>query len=105
MLLAAEIPTWIGELAFGSVVMLALLGYVWFKPGVDRLVADKEKAEAQRDALIEAYQEEIIPALRDATVGSARVAQVAEEASRTNREAAKILDQVRTLLLARREGT
>lgn len=74
------VPTWIGELAFGAVVVLALLGYVWFKPAVNSLMERIQKAEAQRDALIETYQEEIIPALRDASAGTLRTVEALEKA-------------------------
>lgn len=98
-------PEWVGELAFGSVVVMALLGFIWFKPAVDQLRIDKEKAETQRDALIQAYQEQIIPALRDATVAVSKVTQVATSSAETNTAAAEVLREVRNLLLARREGT
>lgn len=74
------VPNWIGELAFGAVVILALLGYVWFKPAVKTLLERIEKAEAQRDALIEVYQDEVIPALRDANVGVVEVVGVVKDA-------------------------
>lgn len=88
------VPTWIGELAFGAIVVLALLGYVWFKPAVRSLMERMEKAEAQRDALIEVYQEEIIPALRDANVGASRQADVLEKA-------VAVLGEVKALLVAK----
>jgi hypothetical protein len=95
------IPTWIGELAFGAVVILALLGYIWFKPAVSSLMERIEKAEGQRDSLIEVYQDEIIPALRDVTVAAAKIAPIAEASTRTNQEAMEVLREVRTLLHAR----
>lgn len=93
---ATEIPTWIGELAFGSVVLLALFGWIWFKPGVSDLQARLLKTEAQRDALIEVYQDEIMPALRDATLGVSRTVDVVEEA-------VPLLREVKVLLLRERE--
>lgn len=70
------VPNWIGELAFGAVVILAIFGYVWFKPAVRVLIDRAERAEAQRDALIETYQDEVIPALRDANAGVREVVDV-----------------------------
>lgn len=89
-------PNWIGELAFGSVVVLALFGYIWFKPAVDRLQADKTRAEEQRDALIEVYQAEIIPLLGDVARGQVAVVQTMTD------EVVPLLAEVKTLLLARR---
>lgn len=93
--LAVEgVPNWIGELAFGSVVVLALAGWIWFKPAVDSLHERMTKAEAQRDALIEVYQDEIIPVLREAQGGVTRVAAIAEEV-------VPVLREVKVLLLQR----
>lgn len=47
----------------GLMVVGFLIGWIWAKPAVDRLTADKEKAEAQRDELIKAFAEQVIPVL------------------------------------------
>lgn len=47
----------------GVILMLLLFGYIWAKPSVDRIIADKEKAEAQRDAMLELQQTQVIPLL------------------------------------------
>lgn len=49
----------------GVTLALIIFGFLWAKPAVDRLLVDKERAEAQRDSLISTYEKEIIPALRD----------------------------------------
>lgn len=49
----------------GIILMLVLFGFLWAKPSVDRIIKDKERAEAQRDAMIETYEEKIIPLLAD----------------------------------------
>lgn len=49
----------------GLVIILALFGWVWFKPAVEELKERAEKAERQRDDLIKTYEDEIIPVLRD----------------------------------------
>lgn len=98
MVLAAEgVPGLdvLGGSVLGVVVLLVLLGWLWAKPAVDGLKADKERAEAQRDALIEAYQSEIIPALRDANAGAARLVQVVEEVR-------PLMVEVKTMLGRRR---
>lgn len=60
--------------ALGVVVMLILFGFLEAKPAVDRLIRDKEAAEAQRDALVDVYQTEVIPALAQVNQGLTRVA-------------------------------
>lgn len=43
----------------GLVIVSLLLGWLWAKPAVDQLRKDKERAEAQRDALMATTQENI----------------------------------------------
>jgi hypothetical protein len=66
-LLAADVPGLdvLGGSVIGIVLLLSLFGYIWFKPSIDRLIADKEKAEAQRDALVDIYETKVIPVLSD----------------------------------------
>jgi hypothetical protein len=52
----------------GIVIAAMLLGLLWAKPAVDRLIRDKEKAEAQRDDLLRVYEEKMLPALTDSIV-------------------------------------
>lgn len=52
----------------GIVIVLFLAGYLWAKPAVDRLIKDKERAEAQRDELLRVYEEKMLPALSDSIV-------------------------------------
>lgn len=80
------VPNWVGELAFGAVVILALLGHIWFKPAVSDLQARLSRVESQRDTLIDVHRNETAPALRQAI--SATEATV------------KVLDQVQPLLSA-----
>lgn len=49
----------------GLVIILALFGWVWFKPAVEELKERALKAEKQRDDLIKTYEDEIIPVLRE----------------------------------------
>jgi hypothetical protein len=49
----------------GVILMLVLFGFLWAKPSVDRLIADKEKAEQQRDDLMETFQTQVIPVLAE----------------------------------------
>lgn len=52
----------------GVVIAAMLVGWLWAKPAVDRLIKDKEKAEAQRDDLLRVYEEKMLPALTDSIV-------------------------------------
>lgn len=52
----------------GVVVIAMLVGLLWAKPAVDRLIKDKEKAESQRDDLLRVYEEKMLPALTDSIV-------------------------------------
>jgi hypothetical protein len=65
--LAAEVPGLdiLGGSVIGIILLLSLFGYIWFKPSIDRLIADKEKAETQRDALVAVYETQVIPVLSD----------------------------------------
>lgn len=49
----------------GLVIVAILFGWLWAKPSVDQLKADKGKTEVQRDALIDAYETQIIPVLAE----------------------------------------
>jgi hypothetical protein len=53
----------VGYGALGVIVMAAFFGLIWFKPAVERLLADKTKAEDQRDALLAVVTKEVQPAL------------------------------------------
>lgn len=52
----------------GLVIAALLLGLLWAKPAVDRLITDKERAEHQRDELLRIYEEKMLPALADSIV-------------------------------------
>lgn len=52
----------------GLVIAALLLGFLWAKPAVDRLITDKERAENQRDELLRVYEEKMLPALADSIV-------------------------------------
>ncbi len=49
----------------GLIIVAILFGWLWAKPSVDQLKADKAKTELQRDGLIEAYENKIIPVLAE----------------------------------------
>lgn len=52
----------------GLVIAALLLGWLWAKPSVERLILDKQRAEDQRDELLKVYEEKILPALNDSIV-------------------------------------
>lgn len=49
----------------GIFIAAMLLGLLWAKPAVDRLITDKERAEKQRDELLRVYEEKMLPALAE----------------------------------------
>lgn len=56
----------------GLVVLSLITGWLWTKPSVDRLekerdraIAEREKAEAQRDAMAQVLQERLLPVVGD----------------------------------------
>lgn len=51
--------------AMGLIVVGFLMGYIWPKPAVDRLIKDKERAEEQVTLLVKTYEEKVIPLLQE----------------------------------------
>lgn len=56
--------------ALGAIFILGILGYVYFKPSVndlkaerDRALAERDKADAQRDAMAHTFQTQLLPVL------------------------------------------
>lgn len=94
MIFAEADPTQLIQFGvLGIILMLILVGWLWAKPSVDRLIADKERAEAQRDALVEIYQGEVIPALKDWN----------DRVDRISTEVVPVLTEVKALLLRREQ--
>ena len=52
--------------ALGVIVLLFVTGLIHTKPTVDRIVAERDKAEAQRDSVINDVLEKVAPALERA---------------------------------------
>lgn len=77
VLAAAEIG-WETPITAGGIVLLALAGWVWFRPSVDQLRADKAAVEAQRDELLAVYHTVVLPALIEQNAQSARAVAVLE---------------------------
>jgi hypothetical protein len=92
ILAAAADPTQLIQFGvLGIILALILVGWLWAKPSVDRLIEDKERAEAQRDALVEVYQSDVIPALKDWN----------DRVDRITSEVVPVLTEVKALLLRR----
>jgi hypothetical protein len=51
--------------ALGLVIASLLMGWLWAKPAVDRLLADKQKLEDRNDALVNTYETRVMPVLAD----------------------------------------
>jgi hypothetical protein len=63
----------------GILVALLLFGWLWPKHAVDDLKKDKEKAEERSDAMIKAWQEQILPALVASNAALDAIRPVAED--------------------------
>lgn len=66
----SELAPYLNYGVLGLLVLGIVTGWLWAKPSVDRLlaerdrlIAEKEKAEQQRDAAINIAQERIVPLL------------------------------------------
>lgn len=67
-----DVATWINFGIAGAIILGAILGYVWFKPSVDKLIEDREralrerdKAIEQRDAMAQVLQDKLLPVVGD----------------------------------------
>lgn len=67
----------------GLVIAALLLGLLWAKPAVDRLIVDKERAERQRDELLRVYEEKMLPALADSITVTRDLRPILQEVSAT----------------------
>lgn len=59
-------PTLVNFLQYGALGLMViglLIGWVWPKPSVDRLLRDISRLETQVDELTRVYQAEVIPTL------------------------------------------
>lgn len=66
----------------GLVIIGLLLGWLWAKPAVDRMLKDKERAEAQRDDLLKVYEEKVMPATVESTQAITAILPVLERVAR-----------------------
>lgn len=67
-----DVATWVNFGIAGAIILGAILGYVWFKPSVDKLIEDREralrerdKALEQRDAMAQVLQDKLLPVVGD----------------------------------------
>jgi hypothetical protein len=67
-----DISSFVNFGVLGLVVLSLITGWLWTKPSVDRLekerdraIAEREKAEAQRDAMAQVLQERLLPVVGD----------------------------------------
>ena len=68
--LSAELAPYLNYGVLGAVFIAILFGWIWAKPAVDRLIAErdrlileKQKAEDQRDAALSIAQDQLVPLL------------------------------------------
>lgn len=72
----------------GLLVVCAIFGLVWFKPGVDRIIRDKEAVEKQRDDFMAANTSQVLPAI--------------QASSEANRDTAKAITALTTEVVSLR---
>lgn len=99
-LLAASSSDPVGYLlnfgVLGVIVVLALSGFIWFKPSVDREIKKNDKVEAQRDKLLDVHENTTLPVLKDVNDKLIPLAtQIRDELHELRREIASLRDQRR----------
>jgi len=67
----------------GLMVLAAALGFVEFRPSINRLVKENDRQHAQIEGLVRTYEERVIPVLVSANEMLARLAE--EERRRRDR--------------------
>lgn len=65
----------------GLVIVAALMGWIWFKPGVDNLLSDRDRLNNQLDMLNTFNREVVIPAI---TQSNELMRQITEQLWRRN---------------------
>jgi hypothetical protein len=67
-----DVTTWVNFGVLGLVVLSLITGWLWTKPSVDKLqqekdraVAEKIKAEQQRDQMAQVLQDRLLPVVGD----------------------------------------
>lgn len=67
-----DVTTWVNFGVLGLVVVGLLTGWFWTKPSVDKLLEERdralrerEKSDAQRDAMAQVLQEKLLPVVGD----------------------------------------
>jgi hypothetical protein len=65
-----DVTTWVNFGVLGLVVLSLITGWIWTKPSVDKLIEERdrairerEKADAQRDAMAQVLQEKLLPVI------------------------------------------
>jgi len=67
-----DVTTWLNFGVLGLVVLSLITGWLWTKPSVerlqqerDRLLKEREKADAQRDQMAQVLQDKLLPVVGD----------------------------------------
>jgi hypothetical protein len=68
----SSVTTWVNFGVLGLVFLAVMTGWIWAKPAVDKLIEERdralrerEKADAQRDAMAQVLQERLLPVVGD----------------------------------------
>lgn len=68
----SDVTTWVNFGVLGLVVLSLITGWLWTKPSVDKLqeekdraIRERERSDAQRDAMAQVLQEKLLPVIGD----------------------------------------
>lgn len=68
----SDVTTWVNFGVLGLVVLSLITGWLWTKPSVDKLqeekdraVKERERSDAQRDAMAQVLQDRLLPVVGD----------------------------------------
>jgi hypothetical protein len=94
--------TWVNFGALGLILLSLITGWLWTKPSVDRLtaekdraVAEKERADAQRDAMAQVLQEKLLPVVGDFITTTRALLPILQEIQQLQHLAPLLQDLVR----------
>lgn len=59
------IPDFLQFGALGAIIIALLFGWLWARPAVQQILADKQRAEEQRDEMIRQWETRVLPLLSE----------------------------------------
>lgn len=85
---------WLGEFAFGVVLLLFLGGWAYAKPAVDRMLRDYDRLRDENALLRKGIDEKVIPALEKNTVHLEQAVRVMDDRNRRDEQILAALDRL-----------